>query len=404
MGYSIEQENWDIETERAIRGRINKYGQTARDINNEIENGIDEIDRIISEYWKLKNRYPTADELRRDFYVAMGRAKEKPKDDQEKSFFQVLEAFKSSEGKKNSWTDDTYEKFTQLGKHLKAFDKSISFDKLSEEYLINYIEFLQRKLRFRNTTTQKHIKFLRWFIKWSHNHGYYPGKIHEIFRPRFKGTDGSGKEIVYLEWDELMQLYNYEYPADKLHLDRARDVFCFCCFTGLRYSDVQKLSKFDVFSDHIRVVTQKTVDGIKIELNKYSSAILKKYQDSNPFNDKALPVPSNQKMNDYIKDACKLAQINRIHREVYFIGSERFEEVNPIYEIISTHAARRTFVVIALYLGISESVIIEWTGHSDYDSLKPYKKIVNNLKAKEMGKFDIGPEKVPKTPEKSEGQ
>ena len=56
---------------------------------------------------------------------------------------------------------------------------------------------------------------------------------------------------------------------------------------GLRYSDVAKLRRSDVKKDYISVVTQKTVDGLIIELNKYSRAILKKYDNIGLPNDKA---------------------------------------------------------------------------------------------------------------------
>lgn len=62
--------------------------------------------------------------------------------------------------------------------------------------------------------------------------------------------------------------------ARKEYLARVRDVFCFQCFTSLRYSDVAKLKRSDIVDGVIKVVTKKTGDTISIELNKYSSAIL----------------------------------------------------------------------------------------------------------------------------------
>ena len=59
---------------------------------------------------------------------------------------------------------------------------------------------------------------------------------------------------------------------------------------------------------------------------------------------------------------------------------ERIEEVYPKYELLSCHCGRRTFVVNGLYLGIPPIVIMEWTGHYDYKSMKPYTKVVNKLK------------------------
>ena len=70
------------------------------------------------------------------------------------------------------------------------------------------------------------------------------------------------------------------------------------------------------------------------------------------------------------------------------IGNKRYEEVYPKYELLTTHCGRRTFIVNSLYLGIPAEVVMKWTGHTDYDSMKPYVKIVDELKEESMRKFD----------------
>ena len=167
-----------------------------------------------------------------------------------------------------------------------------------------------------------------------------------------------------------------------------RDVFLFCCFTSLRYSDVRNLKRSDVKSDHIEVTTVKTADSLSIELNKYSKAILEKYKDIHFENHMALPVISNQKMNDYLKELGELAEINEPIRETYYKGNERIDEVTPKYALLSTHAGRRTFICNALALGIPAQVVMKWTGHSDYKAMKPYIDIADDIKANAMNKFN----------------
>lgn len=172
-----------------------------------------------------------------------------------------------------------------------------------------------------------------------------------------------------------------------MHLQRIRDVFLFTCFTGLRYSDVAKLTWQDIKNNTIEIVTQKTADGIRIELNKFSQAILDKYTTANK-KGKIFSVISNQKMNEYLKELGQLCGLNEPQRVVYFKGKDRIEEVYPKWQLLTTHCGRRTFVVNALRLGIPSEVIIRWTGHSDYKAMKPYVKIVDELKREEMTKFD----------------
>lgn len=207
--------------------------------------------------------------------------------------------------------------------------------------------------------------------------------------PKFKGTDGNQKEVIHLTWDELMNLYNFKLPETKQYLERVWDVFCFECFTSLRYSDVANLCRSDIKENHISIITQKTSDGLRIELNKYSRAILDKYKDFHFPGGKALPVISNVRMNIYLKELGELAGLNEPQRVVYFMGNERKEEVYKKWEVLTTHCGRRTFIVNALYLGIPAEVVMKWTGHSNYSAMKPYIKIVDELKEQEMNKFNL---------------
>ena len=97
---------------------------------------------------------------------------------------------------------------------------------------------------------------------------------------------------------------------------------------------------------------------------------------------------SNQKMNDYLHELCKMAKINEPIRQTYYKGNERIDKVQPKYELVGTHTGRRTFICNALSLGIPAQVVMKWTGHSDYKAMKPYIDIADDIKAKAMKKFN----------------
>jgi hypothetical protein len=123
-------------------------------------------------------------------------------------------------------------------------------------------------------------------------------------------------------------------------------------------------------------------------LNNHSKAILEKYKDVHFEGDKALPVISNQRMNDYLKELAELAEINEPVRETYYKGNERIDEVTPKYALLGTHAGRRTFICNALSLGIPAQVVMKWTGHNDYKAMKPYIDIADDIKATAMNRFN----------------
>lgn len=290
------------------------------------------------------------------------------------------------EGKKNQWTKATYDKMLTQKKHLFDFDTGLSFQDITEDKLIDYQYFLQNTLNLKNSTINKQFSFLRWFLRWSRRKNYLQNTIYEDFRPKLKTTQ---KKIIFLTQAELKQVKNFEIPFAKSYLERVRDIFLFSCFTGLRYSDVKNLKKSDIKEDTIEVTTIKTADSIIIELNNHSRAILDKYKDDIFVQDYALPVISNQKMNEYLKELMELAGIDEPIRETYYQGNKRIDIVTPKYALIGTHAGRRTFICNALSLGIPPQVVMKWTGHSDYKAMKPYIDIADEIKINAMEKFNL---------------
>ena len=385
-GQNIDAEFWDTGTQYALDGFVSKYNQESSDINRTIDEYRATANDLFARYELLEKRIPTPGEVRDLFNDMVGRSKiELPTPNE--SFFKVFDMFTLTMGEKNQWTKETYVKFSSLKKDLEKFDIKISLFSINDSKLQSFIQFLGKK-GLKNTTIDGKLTFMRWFLRWSFQNGYYQGQSHETFKPKIKGIDSSFKEIIYLDKDEINILKKHKFKEGQNHLEQVCDVLLFCCFTGLRYSDAYKLTRSDIKNDKINIVTQKTSDGLIIELNNNSKEILDKYKNIEFPNNKALPVISNQKMNEYLKtlgQECELCEPQRI---VYFKGNERVEEVYPKWALLTTHCGRRTFVVTALQLGIPVEVVMKWTGHSNYEAMKPYIKIVDELKAREMSKFN----------------
>ena len=166
-----------------------------------------------------------------------------------------------------------------------------------------------------------------------------------------------------------------------------RDIFCFCAFTSLRYSDAQALRWSDVGEDAISVTTQKTQDALIIELNKWSREILSRYdREDAPM--RVFAQMTNQVMNRALKTICEECGIDDPVRVTTYKGGERTDVMKKKWELIGTHAARRTFVVNALQMGIGPTTVMQWTGHKDYNSMKPYIAVADAARAKAMKGFD----------------
>jgi len=284
----------------------------------------------------------------------------------------------------SNWSANTLKSINGTKNTIYEFDPYLYVEDLTNDKLSEFLTHLTDK-GYKNTYIRKVFKNLLEFMRWMENEGIYHGGAHKTFKPRFKGAYDY-RTVIYLTWDELMHVYNMTF--DDINLERTRDAFCFCCFTSLRYSDMAQLQKCDVKGDYIEIVTAKTDEVLRIDLNDYSRAILNKYKDATWLGAHALPVYANQVMNRFLKEVAKQAGLNSPIKITYYSGNKRVEEVHKKYELITTHCGRRTFIVNALFLGIPAEVVMKWTGHADYKAMKPYVAIVDQLKAKEMNKFN----------------
>lgn len=340
-GYRIDEAKWDTDKQRVTNNCTNKLKQSASDINSDLNKFFTDIQAIFKEC-EIQNRTPTPKQLKEEFNRKQNR---RIKGFHVDRVLDVFDEFIEERSTQNNWTKATITKFTTIKNNIKKFDEFLTFVALDENRLTDYVNFLRDKKEMRNSTIEKQVKFFRWFLLWATKKGYNRNNTFESFKPNLKAAK---KKVIFLSWEELTQLREYEIPEAKNYLDRVRDVFLFQCYTGLRYSDVYNLKRSDIKGNQIEITTIKTADSLIIELNAYSLEILEKYKDFHFENNKVLPVISNQKMNDYLKELAELADINEPVRETYYKGNKRIDEVTPKYALLGTHAGRRTFICNSL--------------------------------------------------------
>lgn len=383
LGYRIEIDKWNKDSQRCkINTTHGDKKLPASIINRKIQIFETACVELFTKY-QLEDKTPTSDEFRADFNKEIGR---EHKVEKALDFFEIYDLFMQEEGKKNQWTKATRAKMNSQKNRLMDFDSKLTFKDINEAKLIDYQYYLQNDLQLKNSTILKNFSFLKWFLRWSKKRGYIETTIFEDYKPKLKNTQ---KKIIFLTQNELSNVKNFIIPSDKKYLERVRDVFLFQCFTGLRYSDVANLKKSDIKENSIEITTVKTTDSLIIELNDHSRSILDKYKDDIFNKDLALPVISNQKMNEYLKELMELAGIDEPIRETFYKGNKRIDRITPKYALIGTHAGRRTFICNALSLGIPPQVVMKWTGHSDYKAMKPYIDIADEVKSNAMERFNL---------------
>lgn len=384
VGYRVDLDKWNTDSQRCKNNTTHgKKKIHSSIINREIQRFEDISDEVFYMF-EQENTIPSSEEFRKVMNIKLGKIVEK-----DKNFFDCYTEFIISEGKDKSWTDATYKKHRTIKKHMENFAPKLEFSDLTEKGLQTLVDYLislknedTGEIKLRNTTIKKDINILKWFLRWATAKGYNKETSFIDFSPKLKIIP---RKIIFLDWNELMRVYNTQIPESKNYLKRVKDKFLFCCFTSLRYSDMENLKWTDVFDDYIEITSIKTNDPLKIELNKYSKEILSRYEKVDKY---VFPRISNQKMNNYMKELGEICEINTMETIIYYQGNNRIEDTIPKYELLTTHTGRRTFICNAIMLGISPNIVMKWTGHADYNAMRPYIDIADRAKKEAMDLFN----------------
>jgi len=364
---------------------------TSRQINNEINKVKTAIEQAFARF-ELQGHYPNKQGLKDEVDKLLGKEEQTIIDDEVKETVSLKELFKvfTMERKDEKlWDDKTKYKYDQVYNYLICCEKNLTLQKIDKKFMIKLRNwFLDNN--YKNPTIVKAFRNFRCFLKWAKQEGYEVNDSAVGYRENISIRQ---KKVIFLKFDELLKFYNHQFPKEKQYLERARDMFCFMAFTSLRYSDFSRLKVSDVYDDHIELYTEKTDVMLSIPLVSYAKALVEKYRGMGK-NGLMFPVISNQKLNNYIKEAAREVGLDRQVVQVSYSGNTKLEIVDNLCNIMSCHDARRTFVCSSLHLGIPQSVVMKCTGHSDFRAMRPYIEVADETTARELSKWDLQAKKV----------
>lgn len=236
-------------------------------------------------------------------------------------------------------------------------------DEITHQFVEDYDFYLRTVRRCCHNTTTKYLLNFKKIIRIALAKGWMKkdpfAQVHFHFEP---------VEREFLEKQELKVLLNKEITITRLA--QVRDIFCFCCLTGLAFTDVQQLKAEHLVADihgkiWIRKARQKTKNMCNIPLLDEAQKILDRYKD-HPYcqtHGVLLPVCSNQKMNSYLKE---LADICGIRKN------------------LSTHCARHTFATLTLASGATIDNVAKMLGHANVNMTRRYAKVLDSSIMRDM--------------------
>ena len=350
IGRDCEPSKWN-----KILGKMNGRDEAVKTLNSYIDTLRIKIENIHLKLLRSESEV-TAEAIRNTFLGVKAEAKK------------LMEVFREHNDKVealigNGFTKGTLTKYRTTEKHLVAFMRTvykvsdIDIRKIEYSFVTDFDFYLRSKCGCANNSAIKHLKCLSKIMreclakKWI-THNPFEGHKNRLQKV----------ERVKLSEKELSLLYAKDIANPRI--EQVRDVFLFCCYTGLSFIDVQKLapSHIRVGADgHQWIITkrEKTSVAAHIPLLPIALEILEKYDGHPICEDKGriLPVSSNQKMNAYLKE---IGDFCDIPKEITF------------------HMARHTFATtVTLTNGVPIETVSKMLGHKNLHTTQHYAKVLD---------------------------
>lgn len=369
-GISLSETQWNKKRQEVKQGCV---------VNNFTYNVINaqlvDYRKFIEDYFEscaLRDVRPSLAELKEKF-----NRKYKMSDAaMSNEFFYLFDKFIEENSKERAWGEDMRSVYIRLKDIVKEFNPSIKFTDLSKSTMNGLVEYMSRTMY--NDALIKRIGYLKRFVKWAQLRNYGVNGEFFLYSPKLRKAK---KAVRYLEIEDLTKIYELDLGVDT-YLDRIRDIFVFQCYTALRYSDIQQLKHENIIlgkdgTYYIDILTKKDDDRIYFPLSNRALEIYKKYKERVYPNEKVFPVISNQKYNDYLKILGEKAELQGEWVD-YEYRLNKMEKVIIPKKDLTTHTARRTFIVTAINENVDPMLISLITSHSDLKSMRPY--ITQNAK------------------------
>jgi site-specific recombinase XerD len=354
---SVDRDRWD-----AAANRVRGNKEDAREINTLLDNTILKLNKIYNKLLE-NDKVITARKIK-DIYLG--------KDETKKT---LLEAFIDHNQMMASrvgvdFSRSTYTRYTTTKDHVTAFLKhrynleDINLQQLQYSFITDLEHFLKVVRKCNHNSTLKYIRNFRKIINLAVKNDWLDKDLFKAYQVKLKDT-----KRTFLNKEELIRIEQKPIAIERL--DNVRDVFVFCCYTGLSYVDVEKLTERQVVKgldgeDWINVERTKTGTPSNIPILPKAKKLLMKYANNAEClnTGRLLPVISNQKMNAYLKELATLCDIEKK---------------------LTFHAARHTFATtVTLSNGIPLETVSAMLGHKNLRTTQIYAKVVQEKISKDM--------------------
>ena len=267
-------------------------------------------------------------------------------------------------------TEGTIKKYRTTLRRLEEFSRdtktNLTWESIDLKFYDAWTDWMRQKLDLATNTVGKHIQTLKAFLNAATDEGINTNRIFQSGRFRSVSEEA---DSISLNEDELEALQAMDLSSEP-RLERVRDVFLVGAWTGLRFSDLDQVKPENISEGKLKVRQSKTDQDVVIAVFPIVEQILAKY-------DGQLPSGiSNQKFNEYLKEACRLCPelFSPVTLRMTKGGKKTKRRVRKA-DVISTHTARRSFASNLYRRGVQSITIMAMTGHRTEKQFLKYIKI-----------------------------
>lgn len=321
--------------------------------------------RVLNASLKLRTMGidPVVDRVREEFYAQVASVK---------PFWELYDEYLEVK----TFKTGTRQKAVVYMKMLKSFCSKTGYifniDTWDNITFGRFIQYLLVDQKYADSSINRLVRGIKSFLRFA-----YPQKDLSWMRYNQLPIDG---EIVALKEAELKTIIMAELDG---YLDLARDLFVFLSTTGMRFSDSQRFDPTWITPEQILEFNQiKTGGKAMPPLYEVGRRVLDKWGG-------VPPRISNAKFNKHLKELFKVLQLDRPVVLNIVKGKVVHRSVSPLYSVITSHDARRTFITLCLQKGMQIQNVMRMSGHSDYKSMKPYMRVSLKHLRTEADKWDI---------------
>lgn len=355
-GRKVHANDWD-----AAYGKVLGFSQDVRLLNSHLSKMRNDLYQH-AEKLRAQDKELTAMALK-DAYLGLDNPSK-----------MLLEIFQEHNDQVDSlvgkdFAEGTAERYRTAKSHLSEYiqnehkRKDIPVHHVNHAFISGFEYYLKTKRKCSHNTAIKYVVNFKKIIRIAYANGWINRDPFANWKARLKTV-----EREFLTEEELQRLMHHPFSNERL--DHVRDCFVFCCFTGLAYADVKKLTHDDFaigIDGDLWINTKRTKTKTKSNIPVLPTAlmILEKYEHSPLLTNKnVLPVLTNQKMNAYLKEIADLSGIKK-H--------------------LTTHLARHTFATtVTLANGVSIESVSKMLGHKSLRTTQHYAKILNRKVSEDM--------------------